>query len=256
MLVRATSTEATTATAARGEDRLVIPGSGASGTMLSTGASRTDDVVWAAAVAGKNGAVSATAPGRLMIRGTTGVERAAGMGAAGERPGLAAASFAGGGSWTDGLDAADCSGRLLLRGMMGAGMGAAGERPGLAAASFAGGGSWTDGLDAADCSGRLLLRGMMGAGMGAAGERSGLAAASFAGGVSWTDGLGAADCSGSLALRATLAANGVAAGSWEEYAATWLAFFGVTKIASIPSKGANPAGISTAGGVRARRSAQ
>ena len=217
MLVRATSTEATTAAAARGEDRLVVPGSGASGTLLRAGASRTDDVVWAAAVAGKNGAVSATAPGRLMIRGTTGVDRAAGVEAAGERPGLAAASFAGGGSWTDGLGAADCSGRLLLRGMMGAGraagVGAAGERPGLAAASFAGGGSWTHGLDAADCS-------------------------------------------GSLALRATLAANGVAAGSWEEYAATWLAFFGVTKIASIPSKGANPAGISTAGGVRARRSAQ
>ena len=216
MVVRATSTEATTAAAARGEDRLVVPGSGASGTLLRAGASRTDDVVWAAAVAGKNGAVSATAPGRLMIRGTTGVDTA-GVGAAGESPGLAAASFAGGGSWTHGLGAADCSGRLLLRGMMGAGraagVGAAGERPGLVAASFAGGGSWTHGLDAADCS-------------------------------------------GSLALRATLAANGVAAGSWEEYAATWLAFFGVTKIASIPSKGANPAGISTAGGVRARRSAQ
>jgi hypothetical protein len=139
--------------------------------MLKTGASRTDDVVWAAAVAGKNGAGSDMAPGRLMIRGTTGVGRAAGVGAAAERSGLAAGSFAGGGSWADGL--------------------------------------------------------------------------------------GASDCCGSPALRATLAENGVAAGSWEEYAATWLALFGVTKNASIPSKGANPEGISAeAGGARARRSAQ
>jgi hypothetical protein len=139
--------------------------------MLRTGTSRTDDVVWAAAVAGNNGVGSATAPGRLMIRGTTGVGRAAAVGAADESSGLPAGSFAGGGSWTDGL--------------------------------------------------------------------------------------GASDWCGSLALRATLAENGVAAGSWEEYAATWLALFGATKIASIPSKGANPEGISTeAGGVRARRSAQ
>ena len=42
-------------------DRLVVPGSGASGTLLRAGASRTDDV-WAAAVAGKNGAVSQRHP--------------------------------------------------------------------------------------------------------------------------------------------------------------------------------------------------
>jgi hypothetical protein len=186
--------------------------------MLRTGASRTDDVVWAAAVAGKIGVGSATAPGRLMIRGTTGVGGAAGVVAAVESSGLAAGSFAGGGSWTDGLGASDCCGRLMIRGTTGVGRAAA---------------------------------------VGAADERPGLAAGSCAGGGSWTDGLGASDCCGSLALRATLAENGVAAGSWEEYAATWLALFGVTKIASIPSKGANPEGISTeAGGVRARRSAQ